>query len=84
MFWNRKLSNKSLVAIKASLVAFSVVALAISIASFMPASADVSILEHTATVTITPDIANCDELGNTFTVNVKNNGPDDNLLQVDK
>ena len=37
---------------------------------------------HNATITITPNIANCDELGNTFTVNVHNNGPD-KILQVE-
>jgi len=41
--------------------------------------------QHDADVTISPDIANCDELGNnTFTVNVKNNaGSDDHILQVE-
>ena len=39
---------------------------------------------HDATVTISPDIANCDELGNTFTVNVKNDaGSTDDILQVE-
>ena len=40
--------------------------------------------EHTATVTISPDIANCNELGNTFTVTVTNNvGSADDILQVE-
>ena len=40
--------------------------------------------DHTATVTISPDIANCNELGNTFTVTVTNNaGSADNILQVE-
>ncbi|MFH1545584.1 MAG: hypothetical protein ABIE23_05895, partial [archaeon] len=40
--------------------------------------------QHDATLTITPDIANCDQLGNTFTVNVKNNGSSlDEILQVE-
>jgi len=40
--------------------------------------------KHTATVTISPDIANCNELGNTFTVTVTNNaGSADDILQVE-
>ena len=39
---------------------------------------------HEATVKITPNIANCSQLGNTFTVNVKNNGAStDKILQVE-
>lgn len=52
MFWNRKLSNKSLVAIKVSLVAFTVVALAISLSLLVPVLANT----HSSTVTITPTI----------------------------
>ncbi|MEM2181062.1 MAG: hypothetical protein QXP32_09650, partial [Nitrososphaeria archaeon] len=44
---------------------------------FSPVSA-----AHDANVTIYPNIANCNELGNTFTINVYNNGPD-SLLQVE-
>jgi len=40
--------------------------------------------EHTATVTIDPDMTNCDSLGNTFTVNVANDvGSTDEILQVE-
>jgi len=40
---------------------------------------------HDTTVTINPDVANCDQLGNTFTVNVKNDAPTggDSILQVE-
>jgi hypothetical protein len=40
--------------------------------------------EHTATITITPNVANCDELGNTFTIHVQNNAGSGNpILQVE-
>jgi len=52
MFGIKKLSNKSLVALKLSLVAFSVVALAISLSLLVPVFADT----HTSTVTVTPHI----------------------------
>jgi hypothetical protein len=39
--------------------------------------------DHTATVTIDPNIANCDESGFTFTVNVKNDGSSiDDIFEV--
>jgi len=40
---------------------------------------------HTASVAIDPSRTNCDSLGNTFTINVKNAGPvtDDEILQVE-
>jgi len=43
------------------------------------------IAQHEAHITIDPAIANCDELGNTFTVNVENSGAseDDEILQVE-
>ncbi len=40
--------------------------------------------QHTATVTISPNIANCNSLGNTFTVNITNDASSNNrLLQVE-
>ena len=39
--------------------------------------------QHDANITITPDVANCDELGATFTVNVENDASsDDNIFEV--
>ncbi len=37
-------------------------------------SGDFSVMQHNATVTIDPDQASCENLGNTFTVNVENDG----------
>jgi len=40
--------------------------------------------DHTASVTINPDIANCNELGNTFTVTIENDASSyDKLIQVE-
>ena len=40
--------------------------------------------DHTASVTISPDVANCDELGNTFTITVENSDTSaDSILQVE-
>jgi len=58
-----RISNKSMVAIKASLLAAVLIGLVVFTVNVIPVFA-----AHTATVTITPDIANCDQLGNTFTV----------------
>ncbi|MEM7816261.1 MAG: hypothetical protein QXN71_04020, partial [Candidatus Aenigmatarchaeota archaeon] len=56
----------------------------VAIASFAVLNLGAVSAEHTATITITPDVANCDQLGNTFTVNVKNNeGSGNPILQVE-
>jgi hypothetical protein len=47
-------------------------------------TANTAYAQHEAIVTISPDIANCEELGNIFTVNVENNATSQNdLLQVE-
>src|SRR4030042_5461788 len=62
---------------------FSVILLS-SVLSFAVLNVGSVSAEHEATITISPDITNCDTLGNTFTVNVSNNGGSlDDILQVE-
>jgi len=53
-------------------VKYNPLILMIFLTGFFLISSTSVLAEHTATVTINPDIANCDQLGNTFTVTVKN------------
>jgi len=69
--WN--VSNKSMVAIKASIITFTLVALAIFITS---ASADVGVLSHTSSAYLTPKWTLPSENDELFTVTITNNGPD--------
>src|SRR4030042_5617190 len=62
---------------------FSVILLA-AVLSFAVLNVGAVSAAHTATITISPDVANCDQLGNTFTLNVTNDGSSiDDLLQVE-
>jgi hypothetical protein len=66
-------------AVKGAMVILTLAFVVASVSYIVPVFA-----AHTATVTITPDIANCNQLGNIFTVTVKNNeGSQDSIWTVD-